>query len=318
MITSDTIQPAHQDVLATCCAWLEDGYQVRLATVVRTFGSSPRPVGSLAAIRGDGQLTGSVSGGCVEKQVATAIFENGDTAVKKFTIGDSTAQSFGLSCGGSLELVFETLRPAGWCFEALSMLEKSTQVRRTLDLTSGKPSGVAPATTMEFEFDGTQLSHVFGSTWRLLLIGGGQLSQYVASFAQACDFQVLVCEPREHIRLAWPVTAVTCIDSLPDEFVEQANLNAQTSLLALTHEPSLDDMALLQVDTQPALFVGALGSRKSHQARLDRLRRLGASDAGMERIQGPVGLDIGSKSSAEIALSIVAALVKERSRSTGG
>ncbi len=335
------------EVISTAADWLQHQHQVHLVTVVKTWGSSPRPVGSLAAVRDDGVLIGSVSGGCVEKQLSEQILKgasSGEFATDSATnttansvrrsasapqisnatettngaiishhIDDEQARRYGLSCGGELELVFELIDNSDALTRLMQHIAKRERVVRTVDTTTGDIT-ITPATpSQRFEFNGTTLHKVFGPDWRLLLIGAGQLSRFTAEFALALDYEVIVCEPRPGFREAWKVEGTTLIDMSPDDAVLEFANDQQSAVLALTHDPNVDDMALMEALPGKAFYVGALGSRTNYEKRKKRLLAIGLEKDEIERLHGPVGLDIGSRTSAEIAISIVAHLIKERS-----
>lgn len=305
-----SIDNSDHEVLKTAAGWLEQDRGVELVTVARTWGSSPRPPGSLAAIRDDGVLVGSVSGGCVEKQLSES-FQNTDKS-RAFThrIDDEDARRFGLACGGELELVFETLHHARPLRDILAKLDRRERVKRQVHV-GDQAASLIPADRGDmFSWDGQTLEQVFGPAWRVLIIGAGQLSRYTAEFALALDFEVVVCEPRPEFRQAWQVSGAELIELLPDDAVLKHAMDPQSAVLALTHDPNLDDLALLEALPGQAFYVGALGSKRNYERRCKRLVDLDVAEESVARLRGPVGLSIGSRTSAEIAISIVAELVQ--------
>jgi len=311
MTNDSNIQNSDTEVLNKAIEWLDDGYTVELVTVAKTWGSSPRPPGSIAAVRSDGHLVGSVSGGCIEKQLAVRIDDT--TRVKAFAheITDDEARRFGLPCGGHLELVFEQLNDSTEFKNILTAIDERQRLARTVDLTdTTQVSYKEVDRTVNFHYDGSQLRKVFGPGWRMLIIGGGQLSRYVAQFAQALDYDVIVCEPRAEYASSFDVSGCTLVSQLPDEAVLQYATDHHSVVLALTHDSNLDDSALIEALPSNAYYVGALGSRANNERRRTRLTDIGVEN--VDRLHGPVGLSIGSRSAAEIAISIVAELVKMR------
>lgn len=304
---------ADLEVLETCVAWLKDGHQVDLVTVVNTWGSSPKPLGSLAAVRQDGVLVGSVSGGCVEKQLSQSFQGQSLSRVHAYHIDDQQARRFGLACGGQLELVFESLSDVAPLESIVASLHNRERVSRTTTIgkTDSTIEDAKPNDT--FSYDGRIVKKVFGPDWQILLIGAGQLSSYVAQFALATDFDVMVCDPRPEFKQAWDVDATTLLDLQPHEAVLQHATDFHTAVLALTHDPNLDDMALIEALPQSCFYIGALGSKRNYERRCERLANLLEPNE-IEKLHSPIGLSIGSRSSAEIAISIVAELVKTRSR----
>lgn len=303
---------ADLEVLDTCIAWLKAGHQVDLVTVVNTWGSSPKPLGSIAAVRHDGVLVGSVSGGCVEKQLSQSFQGQSLSSVHSYHIDDQQARRFGLACGGQLELVFESLNAVAPLESIVTSLHRRQRVTRTT--TIGKTdSTIENATpTDTFSYDGSSVKKIFGPDWQILLIGAGQLSSYVAQFALATDFNVMVCDPRPEFQQAWGIDGTTLFHTQPHEAVLQHATDFHTAVLALTHDPNLDDMALIEALPLPCFYVGALGSKRNYERRCERLSNLLEPDE-LEKLHSPIGLSIGSRSSAEIAVSIVAELVKQRS-----
>jgi len=302
---------AELDVLKTCVAWLDAGHQVELVTVAKTWGSSPKPPGSLAAIRDDGVLVGSVSGGCVEKQLSESFRSKQVTRVHTHRIDDEQARRFGLACGGQLELVYESLIDKAQLQPIIDALGKRQRVTRTISVGSAD-AVLTPATEADtFLFDGTTLINVFGPQWQVLLIGAGQLSAFVAQFAIATDFKVLVCDPRPEFQKAWKTPDTILLTVEPHDAVIQHATDFNTAVLALTHDPNLDDAALLEALETNSFYVGALGSKRNYERRCQRLSSL-LEPAALEKLHSPIGLSIGSRSSAEIAVSIIAQLVEKR------
>jgi len=303
-------------VLADVLAWKRDGHTVTLVTVVETWGSAPRTPGALLAVRGDGVVSGSVSGGCVEDDLIERIrrgeyadLQTPSTVV--YGVTKEEAARFGLPCGGTLRLVQEPVRDTQWIDDVLLRTATHQLVARTLTLSSGAVQLRAATRDESLVFDGETLTSHFGPRWRLLLIGAGQLSQAVAQMALMLDFQVLVCEPRHEYRAGWSVPGVEWVDGMPDDVVVALQPDAHTAIVALTHDPKLDDMALLEALGSAAFYVGALGSRRNQAARKQRLaEHFGLDEAALSRLHGPVGLRIDAKTPAEIAVSIVAELVQ--------
>ena len=226
------------------------------------------------------------------------------------------AARFGLPCGGSLRLVQEPLHDTAWIAELLQRTAAHHLVARSLDLASGAVQLHSARRGQAMAFDGQTLTTLFGPRWRLLLIGAGQLSQAVAAMATALDFEVLVCDPREEYALPF-ATAVQRVDGMPDDAVRALQPDAHTAIVALTHDPKLDDMALMEALTSDAFYVGALGSQRNQATRKQRLAAhfdLGAAQ--LERLHGPVGLRIGARTPAEIAVSILAEIIQVKNAAT--
>jgi xanthine dehydrogenase accessory factor len=305
---------ADVEVFQKCLEWRQAGHEVMLATVVATWGSSPRPVGSLFAVRDDGVPTGSVSGGCIEADLIERVRLAPVFRPEVVTYGGTAEESrrFGLPCGGKLQLVLEPAPGKSMLQALLKMLNQRRPTGRRLELATGRADIYTPAADAITRCDGQTLEVVHGPHWRLLLIGAGQVSQYLARMAQALDYQVLVCDPREEYRLAWDVPEAELLSAMPDDAVSALDLDARCAVIALTHDPRLDDLALLEALKSPAFYVGVMGSRTNNDQRRDRLRLfdLGAEEIG--RLHGPVGLPIGSHTPAEIAVAILAELTALR------
>jgi xanthine dehydrogenase accessory factor len=308
-----SIDNSDTEVLQQAIQWLDAGHPVELITVARTFGSSPRPPGSLAAVRADGTLIGSVSGGCIEKQLALRIDEDARAQSFAHEISDDEARKFGLPCGGKIELIFEALSQASELKAVLEAIHARKRIARTLQLNSGTTKIEEVDRTTEFHYDGQSIRKVFGPGWRVLLIGGGQLSRFVAQFAQALDYEVVVCEPRREFAAAWNVDNSTLTEALPEDAVSEYATDHHSIVLALTHDPNLDDSALIEALPSNAFYVGALGSKANNDRRRKRLIDIGVEKDAVARLHGPVGLDIGSRSAAEIAIAIMAEIVQIRS-----
>lgn len=302
-------------VLADALAWRQAGYSVSLVTVVQTWGSAPRPAGAVLALRADGVVSGSVSGGCVEDDLlACACVAPALPRVLTYGVSAEEASRFGLPCGGTLQLVQEPLIDTRWVQTVLVRTAAHQLLQRTLTLATGAVSVGAAVRGQRLQFDGHTMTSVWGPRWRLLLIGAGQLSQAVAAMAPALDFEVLVCDPREAYA---PVTGsplepwMQRVAGMPDDAVRALQADVHTAIVALTHDPKLDDMALLEALGSQAFYVGALGSRRNQAARKQRLAaHFGLDDAQLARLHGPVGLSIGARTPAEIAIAIWAEIIQ--------
>jgi xanthine dehydrogenase accessory factor len=299
-------------VLSQAREWKAQGHAVWLVTVIETWGSAPRPPGALLAMRGDGLVVGSVSGGCVEDDLIDRVRHGervGRPSLVAYGVTREEAARFGLPCGGNLRLVQEPLADTGWIDTVLERTARHELVARRLDLETGAVT-IEPAQRGEiFSFDGRALRALFGPRWRLLIIGAGQLSRAVAQMALALDFEVVCCDPREEYHLTWDIANTSFSKAMPDDLVTELQLDPHSAVIAVTHDPKLDDMALLEALKSPAFYVGALGSRGNTAKRKERLALFDLSPAEIDRLHGPVGLDLGSKTPAEIAVSIVAEIV---------
>ncbi|MBX2880700.1 MAG: XdhC family protein [Granulosicoccus sp.] len=304
---------SHYIVLKTCLDWLRAGYAVELITVLKTWGSSPRPPGSIAVVRDDGAIAGSVSGGCIEKQLSEQFRVRDLPRVHTHRVDDEQAKRYGLACGGELELLFESVASAASIEPLLEGLQRRQRVKRVIDMKTHTVA-VGPANKEDtFEWNQERLVQVFGAGYRLLLVGAGELSRFTARFAMSLDFEVFVVDPREHFRQAWSEPDAALLSSSPDDAVIHYASDARSAVVALSHDPNIDDLALIEALPSDAFYVGALGSRRSQKMRVSRLSGLDVSDKDIARLKGPVGLDINARTSAEIAISIIAELIQVRS-----
>jgi xanthine dehydrogenase accessory factor len=302
-------------VLAQARDWRAAGHDVWLVTVVETWGSAPRQPGALLAICADAQVVGSVSGGCVEDDLIDRVRHGERTAkpsIVVYGVSNEEAARFGLPCGGNLRLLQEPLLDAAWIDEVLARTHKHELVVRRLDVASGEVQIEHAARQVRFAFDGKTLVAPFGPRWRMLLIGAGALSRVVAPIAQALDFEVTCCDPREEYYRGWDVPGSILRTEMPDDAALQMQLDAQCAVIAVTHDPKLDDLVLLEALRSPAFYVGALGSSRNDAKRRERLAMFDLSAEQIARLRGPIGLNLGSRTPAEIAVAIVAELVAVR------
>jgi len=301
--------------------WRRAGRHALLATVVRTWGSSPRPVGSIMALSADGAVVGSVSGGCIEDDLVErhgrGHATSGPPRFVTYGVTADEAHRFGLPCGGTLELLLEHDPDADALDDLVEAVSQGRLVRRTVRMTDGtvvqqplhRPEGLRVA-------DGL-VSNTFGPAYRMLLIGAGQLAECLATMALFSGFDVTVCDPREAHRGAWNVAGAALVTAMPDDAVTAMRPDARTCIVALTHDPKLDDLALMEALRSEAFYVGAIGSRRNQASRRERLTaHFGLTEAQMRRLHGPVGLDIGSRTPPEIAVSIMAEVIAAKNAVT--
>jgi xanthine dehydrogenase accessory factor len=300
--------------------WQDGDLPLWLVTVLETFGSSPRPAGALLALRGDGLSVGSVSGGCIEDDLVLRV-KRGQIAVDRcqvvtYGVAREEANHYGLPCGGSMRLLVEPVHKREWISSVLRLILEHRLVRRTVHINSMQVILEDADTGEAMSFDGETLTAVHGPRWRMLIIGAGQTSAYLARMAQALDYQVIVCDPREEMRRAWDVPDATVTGKMPDDAVLALRPDSSTAIIALTHDPKLDDMALLEALKSPAFYVGAVGSKVNNSRRRQRLALFDLSREEISRLHGPVGLSIGSRTPPEIAVAILAHLISVRSQPT--
>ena len=298
------------EVLRKSAEWLAGGKRVLLVTVVKTWGSSPRPPGALLAVREDGHVVGSVSGGCIEDDIVERSRREGAYVSRPqavtYGVSADDARKFGLPCGGTIQLVLEPLTAKSRIGELLELVRKGRLVARTLDLQRADVILGTAHPSDGLAFDGQVLTTVHGPRYRMLVIGAGQLSKYLAQIAVGLDYQVTVCDPREEYTETWDIPGVTLVKTMPDDTVLAMKLDERCAVVALTHDPKLDDLALMEALKSPAFYVGALGSRANNAKRRKRLEEFDLAPEQIERLHGPIGLYIGSRTPPEIAISILA------------
>ncbi len=300
------------EVLKACDAWLAAGLRCEYVTVVRTWGSSPRPEGATMAIRADGMVVGSVSGGCIEDDLIAAVREKGIVRTRPevvtYGISADEAHRFGLPCGGTIQLVVEPLDAHSRIAELHALARRRVLTRRTLDLETGAVTLAPCGPDARLRMDGGRLATVHGPLLRMLIIGAGQLSQFLAQVAAGLEYQVTVCDPREEYRAGWSLPGVDVVHAMPDDVVLDMKLDSRSAVIALTHDPKLDDLALMEALKTEAFYVGAIGSRANNARRRERLREFDLGEDQIAKLHGPIGLYIGSKTPYEIAISILAEL----------
>lgn len=321
---------ADTEVLTQLTRWLQQGQSCWLATVVKTWGSSPRPVGSLLACNNQGQVAGSLSGGCIEEDLLEKL-ARGELASARpelmvYGADREESERLGLPCGGQLHIVLEPLSAGHHLHDFQQILQRMQQrlwMERHLDLGSGKmtitPRDSCPQPGLSFQpgadaspETGT-LMHAYGPRCLMLITGAGQVSAYLAEMAQKLDYQVLVCDPRQELLDQWPVEGVQLLSDMPDDAVRKYAGDDNSVILALTHDPRFDDMALMEALKTRAFFVGAIGSTRTAAKRRERLLQLDLTRAEIARLHAPVGLPVGSRTPAEIAVAILAQLTCLRS-----
>ena len=312
-------------VLAAARRWVAAGHRFTLVTVARTWGSAPRPPGAWMVLRDDGQVQGSVSGGCIETDLIDRLLAGDFAATVPFILSygvtQEEARRYGLPCGGTMELVIEPAPDLASLQTLAERIAAGELVRRSVVI--GQPgASIGPGSAGDaLAWDGRTLTTLHGPAWRLLIVGAGQISTYLAQMAQALDYHVYICDPRSEYAAEWNVPGTTLVPGMPDDAVIELGLDPHSAVVALTHDPKLDDMVLLEALKSPAFYVGALGSRINNERRRERLLQyFDLSQAEVDRLHGPVGLPIGSRTPPEIAVSILAEMtaVKNGVRTKAG
>ena len=305
-----------QEILQAAYDWLQHGHEVALVTVLKTWGSSPRPPGSLLVMREDGIHKGSVSGGCVEEDLVQRyrdrqLSDDYPTRVV-YGVDRADASRFGLPCGGRLELLVEKTINIKEIENLLHAYYMHKLIARRVELQTGRVTLEAAVAEQDFEYTERYVRKVLGPQWHILLIGAGHLSHYVSQVALLLGYRVTVCDPRDEYAQNWKVEGTELTTLMPDDAVRQYAQHPCSIVVALTHDPKLDDMALLDALDSPAFYIGAIGSKRNCELRRQRLSELGLSPEQIKRLHAPVGIPIGSHTPAEIAVSILAEITQQR------
>lgn len=301
------------EVLSALTTWAAQDEAAALVCVMRTWGSSPRPPGSLMAIRRrDGRVVGSVSGGCVESDLV-ARYMGGDLAdcptVVDYGVDPAGAARFGLPCGGQLELLVEE-PPAVAMLPIIQAMESGSLIERRVCLRTGEVSLHCSGEETAFRLVDDTVYKVFGPVWHLILVGAGQIADYLTRIAMTLGFAVTICDPRTEFDSE--LDDVSVCRRMPDDLIIELDRQHRTAVVTLAHDPKVDDLALIEALQREFFYVGALGSKRSSVARRERLRQMGIDEARLDRLCAPVGMDIGSHTPAEIAVAIAAELTAAR------
>lgn len=339
------------DIFDQVGAWLQAGHRVAMATVINTWGSSPRTVGARMAVRDDGSMVGSVSGGCVEGAVvqeALIVLKGESPRLLQYGVADETAWEVGLACGGSIEIFVQPFVPdvldpikdgiasrrvqaeaiviAGpekylgqttiydseeeYICEWSQDLQEACKEQILKQLERGIPGRVS----VEIEGESLEIFiDVFMPAPTLIMIGGVHISVSLCALASPIGFRTIVIDPRKSFATQERFPTIDeLIQEWPDKGLEQVGIDRNTAIAVLTHDPKIDDLALLTALRSPAFYVGALGSRATNAKRVERLRKAGLSSGELARLKAPIGLDLGGRTPEEIALAILAEITAAR------
>ncbi len=319
------MQSSQQQIISHVLRWLDEDKPVWLCTILKTWGSSPRPIGSMLACTLDGELIGSISGGCIEEDFLQQLRDGSlkqqyDTAGKpflvKYGITAAEAARLRLPCGGQLHVLLEYIEPVAankMVFSTLhNALENHQRISRVVDLRDGSITSRNSAADEAVEFNDDMLVHSLSPKYRLLLLGAGDVAKYVAEMAMALEYEVTLCDPRPAYLENWHVEGVQITPELPDDIVRDKFSNPFSGIIALAHDPRVDDMALMEALKTDAFYIGAMGSEKTSANRRLRLPELGLSPEQIDKLHAPIGFQIGSKTPAEIAIAIMAEVTAVR------
>jgi xanthine dehydrogenase accessory factor len=310
-----------QQVLDAMVRWHAQGHRFALVTVAQTWGSAPRQPGAWMAVCDDGRVQGSVSGGCIEddliERMRSGALHAEGSAPTLVTYGGTreAARRYGLPCGGTLALVVEPVPDLAALQQLQAGIDAGRLMRRRVDLTRGTVSVSEDNRGSDVQWDGEVLVTTHGPRWRLLIIGAAQTARFLTPMAQALGFAVSVCDPRPEYHAEWDMVDAPWVPGMPDDVVLGMRPDPHTAVVALTHDPKLDDLALIEALRSPAFYVGALGSVANNETRRVRLcEHFDLTAEEVARLHGPIGLPIGSRTPPEIAVAIAAQMVAVRNR----
>ncbi|MFZ5794151.1 MAG: XdhC family protein [Sphingomonas sp.] len=296
----------NDSVLNAAAQW--KGAPLALATVVSTWGSAPRPRGSHMIVHADGRFEGSVSGGCVESDIlatAAEVIAGAPFQLKNYGVADAAAWEVGLPCGGEISVLVQPVSAEGFDPELFDRIAEAQASGKALAVSTDLASGQSSLRPLE----GAAFVNRYDPPRRLFIVGAVQIAQALAGLARQLGIQVTIIDPRARFLTEERFPGVTLDDRWPDEAIEALDPGPASAVVTLSHDTKIDDPALIAALARPTAYVGALGSRRSHAARRERLAAAGVADTDIDRIDAPVGLDIGAIGPAEIALSIAAAMV---------
>ena len=316
---------SQQNIISRVAAWLSDGKPVWLSTILKTWGSSPRPVGAMLACTLDGELAGSISGGCIEEDFLEQL-QNGSLKAQydeqgrpfriRYGISAEEAARLKLPCGGQLHVLLEYLDPSASNRETFKRLaadlDAHRKISRVTDLCNGAVSARSGSEDAAVVIDEDTMVHSLSPRYKLLLLGAGDVARYVSQMALALEYDVTLCDPRPQYLDNWQLDGVETTSRLPDDVVRERFSNSFSGIIALAHDPRVDDMALMEALKTDAFYIGAMGSVRTSAARRKRLPELGLSEQEIGRLHAPIGFQIHSKTPAEIAISIMAEVTAVR------
>ena len=306
------------DILTPLCIWLKDKRKIALATVISTWGSSPRPVGGQMAIDQNGEIIGSVSGGCIEGAVITEgikSISDDKTRVKDYGISNDMAWEVGLACGGELKVLIQPLQIEDKIiFSIVERIRKREVIKLKINTKSGLRTIDKSISQQSSSFNQlmNEFIHIIDPKPRLFIIGAVHIAQELVKLATIADFEITLIDPRDHFATKKRFPNCQIINDWPDNALSKFKFDKATHLVTLTHDPKIDDPALIYSLKKNIGYVGSLGSKKTHQKRCERLSLLGFNQNDLNKIHGPIGLDIKAKNPAEIAISILGEIIQFR------
>jgi len=319
------MQSSQQQIISHVATWLHSQKPVWLCTILKTWGSSPRPIGAMMACTLDGELVGSISGGCIEEDFLEQLRDgslkaeydkNGKPFLVKYGMTAEEQARLKLPCGGQLHVLLEYIDPTSANQQVFARLAADlgnhTKVSRLVDLETGAITANEQSNDQAVVIEGQLMTHSLSPMYRLLLLGAGDVAKFVAEMALALEYDVTLCDPRPNYLDNWHVDGVEVTSRLPDDVVRERFSNPYSGIIALAHDPRVDDMALMEALKTTAFYIGAMGSERTSANRRERLPELGLSETEIARLYAPIGFQIDSKTPAEIAISIMAQVTAVR------
>ena len=316
---------SQQQIISFVNDRLQSQTPVWLCTIMKTWGSSPRPIGAMMACTMEGELVGSISGGCIEEDFLEQLRDGtlkqqfdaeGKPLMVRYGETEAEQARLKLPCGGQLHVLLEYIETTESNLEVFARLSTAlgshTKISRVLDLSNGNISADDHSSEDAVVVDGDKMIHSLSPMYRLLLLGAGDVAKYVAEMALALEYDVTLCDPRPKYLDNWHVEGVETTPRLPDDVVRERFSNPFSGIVALAHDPRVDDMALMEALKTNAFYVGAMGSERTSAARRERLPELGLSKEEIDILRAPIGFQIESKTPAEIAISIMAEITAVR------
>ena len=306
------------DILTPTSLWLKQKRKIALATVISTWGSSPRPVGGQMAIDENGEIIGSVSGGCIEGAVISEginSIKDGKSRIKDYGISNDMAWEVGLACGGELKVLIQPLNLEDEIvYYIVNSIKKREVVKIRIDCSNGNRivDNTIDNQISHFDKEKNEFIHIIDPKPRLFIIGAVHIAQALVSLANVADYEIILIDPRDHFATKSRFPNCKIINEWPDEALSKFNLDKSSHLVTLTHDPKIDDLALIFCMKKNIGYIGSLGSKKTHNKRCERLLEKGFNESELSKIHAPIGLDIKAKTPAEIAASILAEIIKYR------
>ena len=306
------------DILTPTSFWLKEKRRIALATVISTWGSSPRPVGGQMAIDENGEIIGSVSGGCIEGAVISEgidSIKDGKSRIKDYGISNDMAWEVGLACGGELKVLIQPLNLEDEIvYSIVDSIRKRKTVKLKIDCSNGdrKIDNTIHNQISHFDKLNNEFIHIIDPKPRLFIVGAVHIAQALVSLANVADYEIILIDPRDHFATKDRFPNCKIINEWPDEALSKFHLDSSSHLVTLTHDPKIDDLALIFCMKKNFGYIGSLGSKKTHNKRCERLLEKGFNEIELSKIHAPIGLDIKAKTPAEIATSILAEIINFR------